>query len=131
MPEVSSVLRVLQPSIKPTMDEIEELLNLLASGQREMFVEDLSRLARITPATAAQIMNDSGGEPIAVVAKSCGFGRQRFFRLRQTLVELAGGEWSLNVCLEDNITYVHDTLSTDKADLILRLWDQAARDVGK
>lgn len=129
--EVSSVLRVLRPSIKPSKDEIDGLLQLLASGRREKFVEDLSTLARITSATAAQIMNDLGGEPIAVVAKSCSFGRERFFRLRQTLVELAGGEWSLSTCLDDNVTYVHDTLSTDKADMILRLWDQAARDVSK
>lgn len=119
---------ILKPERLPKED-IETALDALQSGDHEAVLAILSEGAGIKEETVAQILDDSGSEAVAVLAKACRFGRVRFFRLRQILCDLKDKEWDELEVQNDIATIIHDTLSTDRADVVLRYWDRTSREV--
>jgi uncharacterized protein (DUF2336 family) len=90
---------------------------------RELFVE-ISFLAGIKPMCGAQILSDGGGESIAVLCKATGLKRKHFRQLwrglRRPLVDDhdMSDPWGRSVL-------VYDTISTNKAQTVLRYWNWA------
>lgn len=129
IPEVSNAFRMVRKSRKMDRSEIDRALDELESGDANTALDILSDGAQVKPETIAQIFDDIGGEAIGVFCKAIGVGRERFVRLRSILIERKGGSFDVREAINDDVSFVHDTLSTDKADLILRYWDRATREI--
>ncbi|MGB5950728.1 MAG: DUF2336 domain-containing protein [Parvibaculum sp.] len=115
-------LSLVRPPATIAKPQLTRLVNLAALGQREEFVMELAREARLRPETAFRIVSDFGGEPLAVLAKALGLSRQEFGDLIVAVAELRSGYMPAKSDIE-RITAVFDTISTDRADLVLHLWD--------
>lgn len=102
---------------------LEGALEALENGpsSTELFRE-IAFLAGVKPACGAQIMSDPGGEALAVLSKATGLKRRHFRQLWKGLRRPLGTEdepsdsWA-------RATYVYDTLSTNKAQTVLRYWN--------
>jgi uncharacterized protein (DUF2336 family) len=127
--EVSRAVRMLKRNGATDPDLVARALAALESDEGNECLDLMASAAEITPETAAQILDDIGGEPIAVLAKACGFGRENFFRLRRIMSIRQGREWDQEASHTDCVTIIYDTLSTDRADVILRYWDRISREV--
>lgn len=125
----SYAARMIQKPERMPKDDVVKALVALEQGQSDQVLELLSDGAGIKQETVAQILDDSGGEAIAVLAKSCGFGRKKFLNLRALLCDLKDVEWDEDHAQNDIATIIHDTLSTDRADVVLRYWDRTSREV--
>lgn len=90
---------------------------------KELFRE-LSFLSGVKPMCGAQILSDVGGEAIAVLCKATGLKRKYMRMLWLGLRRPIGGEddptdaWARTL-------YTYDTLSTNKAQTVLRYWNWA------
>lgn len=88
------------------------------------FFKEFSYLAGVKPMCGAQILSDFGGEAIAVLCKATGLKRSYLRSLwkglrRPTEVNGEAVETWLRAL------YVYDTLSTNKAQTVLRYWNWA------
>lgn len=128
-PVVANAFRMVRKAKRMDRHDVDHALDELESGDANEALDTLAMGAHLKAETIAQIFDDTGGEAVGVFCKAVGFGRQRFMRLRQILVERKDGDWSEQDATNDAVTLVHDTLSTDKADLILRYWDRATREI--
>jgi uncharacterized protein (DUF2336 family) len=129
IPEVSNALRMARKAQKMDRVSIDAALDELEEGDANLALDALAAGAHLRAETIAQILDDQGGEAIGVFCKAIGFGRERFMRIRQILSDRKGQEWNPIDAIDDDVSIVHDTLSTDKADLILRYWDRATREI--
>jgi uncharacterized protein (DUF2336 family) len=125
----SYAVRMIQRPERMLQETIDSALAALTLADNDKVLEILSEGAAVKEETVAQILDDSGGEAIAVLAKSCGFGRRKFFNLRSILANLKDEEWDEDEAQNDIATIIHDTLSTDRADVVLRYWDRTSREV--
>lgn len=113
---------------KISAPEFERLVALLETGD-EGAVAHLAKVCRVAPETAALIVSDAGGEPLAVVCKALAQSR---LTTAETLKRLVA---SPNHPLSDpnRIIELHalfDSLSHNKSRMLLSYWDWAARDAG-
>ncbi len=127
--EIARTVRMLKRDGSIDPDLVKRALQALEDDKGNLCLDLLAKAAEITPETAAQILDDAGGEPIAVLAKSCGFGRENFFWIRRLMAARQGWTWDAAAAPTDNVSIVYDTLSTDRADVILRYWDRTSREV--
>jgi uncharacterized protein (DUF2336 family) len=125
----SYAVRMIQRPERMLQENIDSALAALTLGDSDKVLEILSEGAAVKEETVAQILDDLGGEAVAVLAKSCGFGRKKFFNLRSILANLKDEEWDEDKAQNDIATIIHDTLSTDRADVVLRYWDRTSREV--
>ena len=100
---------------------IEALDHQLPS--RELFVE-ISFLSGIKPMCGAQILSDGGGESIAVLCKAAGLKRKHFRQLWRGLRRPLADDDDLNDPWGRSVL-VYDTISTNKAQTVLRYWNWA------
>jgi uncharacterized protein (DUF2336 family) len=88
------------------------------------FFREFSFLSGVKPMCGAQILSDIGGEAIAVLCKATGLKRKYLRLLWKGLRRPIGSEddpgdaWS-------RALYTFDTLSTNKAQTVLRYWNWA------
>ena len=100
---------------------IEALENEMPTRE---FFKELSFLSGVKPMCGAQILSDAGGEAIAVLCKATGLKRKYLRALWKGLrrpIEVDGkfdDAW-------ERALYVYDTLSTNKAQTVLRYWNWA------
>lgn len=93
------------------------------AGVSRSFVEELSYMAGIKPATGAQIITDKGGEAIAILCKAPGLKREylgRLWRGLQRETHDADGNDHPDFA---RVMRVYDSISTDKAQTVLRYWN--------
>lgn len=129
IPEVANAFRMVRKAQKMDRQDIDLALDELDTGDACDALDILAAGACLRAETIAQIFDDQGGEAIGVFCKATGFGRERYMRLRSILNNRKGDPWDESNAANDAVTLVHDTLSTDKADLILRYWDRATREI--
>ena len=129
IPEVSNAFRMVRKAQKMDQGDIDIALDELDSGDACDALDALAAGAYLRAETIAQIFDDHGGEAIGVFCKATGFGRERFMRLRSILNNRRGDLWDEGEAANDAVMLVYDSLSTDKADLILRYWDRATREI--
>src|SRR3546814_20027371 len=89
---------------------------------REDLTAELALAGRIRLETAFQIVNDLGGEALAVFAKANGLTRLEFKELVVAVSQLRTSEQPGGAMLE-RITAVFDAISNDRADQVLHSWD--------
>lgn len=129
IPEVANAFRMVRKARKMDRADIDRALDDLHTGDANEALDALAGGSHLKAETIAQIFDDRGGEAIGVFCKAVGFGRERFMRLRSILAERKGEDLDDGEAINDAVSMVHDTLSTDKADLILRYWDRATREI--
>lgn len=102
-------------SLEGAIEELEREFNPLV-------VREISFLAGVKPACGAQIMSDPGGEAIAVLCKATGLKRRYFRGLWKGMRRPLGEE---NQPSESFLraNYIYDSLSTNKAQTVLRYWN--------
>jgi uncharacterized protein (DUF2336 family) len=85
-------------------------------------VEEISYLAGVRPATGAQIVMDVGGEPVAVMCKATGLKRPYLGKLWKAVWRVRGDLPNYDEAYE-RVEEAYDSLSTDKAQTVLRYWN--------
>ena len=93
------------------------------TGLTRHLTEELSYVAGVKPATGAQILTDKGGQPIAILCKAPGLKREHLDMIwkglgRPTTTPTGDVDPDYNRTLE-----TYDTISTDKAQTVLRYWN--------
>ena len=92
-------------------------------GISRNLTEEISYMAGIKPATGAQILTDKGGEGLAILCKAPGLKRpyvEKIWRaLRRPVVDTDG---EMHADLK-RVMQTYDTISTDKAQTVLRYWN--------
>jgi len=127
--DAAQAARMIFSSNKLDRKITDAALDALENGDGNRCLDLLAEGMNIKQETVAQILDDSGGEAVAVLAKACSFGRKRLIRVRRILAKMQGKTWDEKAARDDNVTIVHDLLSTDKADVVLRYWDRTSREI--
>ena len=110
-------------------DKMEELVGIIEKGQIDEATAMLAQLAGINKTNAKRIICDSEGEPIAVAMKAIGYPRNEF----SAAVEKWRGEDSIITDSQRPTTELQnlfDSLSFNKARMLLTYWDWAADNSG-
>jgi len=93
------------------------------TGLTRKLTEEISYMAGIKPATGAQILTDQGGEGIAILCKAPGLTREHIYKLwkglRRPTLDIDGSDHPDLA----KVVAVYDTVSTDKAQTVLRYWN--------
>lgn len=105
-------------------DNLEAIFeDISRNGLTRETTEELSYMAGIKPATGAQILTDRGGQPIAILCKAPGLKRSHLEMIWKGL----GRPFSTpsgDIDPDYNRTLeTYDTISTDKAQTVLRYWN--------
>jgi hypothetical protein len=108
--------------------DVEELVAQVEAGRREA-AQTLARCCRIAPETAAMIVADPSGEPLAVVFKA--MAQSRLIMAQALKRWIASPSCAIEG--ENRILELHalfDSLSFNKARMLLSYWDWASREAG-
>ncbi len=105
-----------------TYGSLEGAIAAAERGVDAHLMNEIAHMGGIKPATAAQIFADTGGEAIAVFAKSVGLKRPMLVALWRALQRPAGDPERTDNPLGRTL-YVYDTLATAKAQTVLRYWN--------
>ena len=107
----------------------ETIVSKLQDGRLDDAATILGEMADIQAATAARIISDRQGEPLAVVFKALGVNRAKF----EEIVELLK-QPGCAIIKEDRATSelqgIFDSLSFNKARVLLTYWDWAVMKTG-
>jgi uncharacterized protein (DUF2336 family) len=105
-------------------DRLEDVVAEIGrSGLTRQTTEELSYMAGIKPATGAQILTDPGGQPIAILCKAPGLRREHLEALWRGIgrpLETEDGKTDPHFA---RTLEAYDTVSTDKAQTVLRYWN--------
>ena len=126
-PVLSGAFNLLKPAERVPDAEITRLLNFLEGQQTGEFIDAVSVAAHIRPETVLKLVGDAGGEPIAVLGKAIGLRRADLSAYLQGATAIRSGT-ALGADEFDGIADLFDSLSRDRADLILHYWDQVIAD---
>jgi uncharacterized protein (DUF2336 family) len=113
----------------PDRNRVENIVTLLVEGKTDTAIAELSELAQICEANARRIIADEQGEPLTIVLKVMGLSRAKF---AEAIVALQG---SSNTTLRKNrnpaeLQSIFDSMSFNKARVLLTYWDWAAQKSG-
>jgi uncharacterized protein (DUF2336 family) len=101
---------------------LEGALSHAEHGLSRGLMNEVAHLSGIKPTTAAQIFADPGGEAIGVFCKAVGLKRPALLALWRGLRRPHGDAESADNPLGRTV-YTFDTLSTAKAQTVLRYWN--------
>ena len=108
-----------RPRTKVQDDYVTRLAGWLERPTESRLGDALAQALAIGPATVARALADEGGEALVVLVKALGLSPSQFKTLGPSLAtRLADPERVAE------LSALFETLSTDWADLVLRLWDQ-------
>jgi uncharacterized protein (DUF2336 family) len=84
---------------------------------------EISYLAGVKPLTGAKILGDVGGEPLAILCKATGMGREHLLALwRSTRRPETGPDGGVHPDLA-RVQTTFDMLAVDRAQTVLRYWN--------
>jgi hypothetical protein len=113
----------------PDKELVEEAIDLAVAGKLEEAAERMAGIGGICRENAMRILSDTDGEPIAVLLKAMGYPRGRLAvtlsRLKQPACGLLRSDREL-----DELQSIFDTLSFNKARILLTYWDWYAQKTG-
>jgi len=84
--------------------------------------EEISYLSGIKPIAGARILADMGGEPLAVLCKATGLKREYLGKLWVAMGRCQAQSLATDKGFE-RVQYTFDTLSSNKAQTVLRYWN--------
>jgi uncharacterized protein (DUF2336 family) len=113
----------------PDSRRLEELVVLIEEGMTAEAARLMSELAGICESNARRIITDREGEPLIVVMKALGMSRARFASaVTRWRLSSAAGLSPERDAIE--LQALFDTLSFNKARVLLTYWDWASREAG-
>jgi uncharacterized protein (DUF2336 family) len=101
---------------------LEGALAAAEKGLTRKLLNEIAHLAGVKPATAAQVLTDPSGEAIGVFCKAVGLKRPLLVSLWRALRRPFGDLYNPDNPL-GRAVYIFDTLSTAKAQTVLRYWN--------
>jgi uncharacterized protein (DUF2336 family) len=113
----------------PDPEIIKDALQMAADGRPDDAAAALADCAKISPATAARILNDKQGEPLAAFFKAVGVPRLVVSEILEALMRSSSG--ILDSSRDpDELQSVFDSLSFNKARILMTYWDWSALKTG-
>lgn len=110
---------------KSPYDSLEHAIEAAESGLTRGLVQEIAYLSGLKPSTAAKLLGDIGGEPIAVLCKATGLPkacvRALWRSMRRPEFE-ADGSPSEHL---ERVLIAYDMLAVDRAQTVLRYWNWA------
>ena len=107
-------------------DSLESAINAAAlDGMDAQTEQEIGYLSGVKPVTAAKILGDEGGEPLAVLCKATGVKRDFLPVLWVALKKPLEVEEGVLHPQFQHVSDVYETLSVAKAQTILRYWNWA------
>jgi uncharacterized protein (DUF2336 family) len=113
----------------PDPERIKDALQLLDDGKSEEAAALMGDCAQIDAATAARILADRQGEPLAALFKAVGVPRNTVNEILNALMTSASGILDPSRDPEE-LQSLFDTLSFNKARILLTYWDWATLKTG-
>lgn len=110
-------------------ERIKEALQLADDGKPDEAAIILGGCAKINPATAARILSDRQGDPLAAMFKAIGIPRAVVAEILQGLMTSASGLLDPTRDPEE-LQSLFDSLSFNKARILLTYWDWATLKTG-
>ncbi|HKQ95384.1 MAG TPA: DUF2336 domain-containing protein, partial [Aestuariivirgaceae bacterium] len=111
----------------PPRHKIEQFVDSLTRADADPAAE-LAELAGIDPGTAGRIIADKHGDPLAIAFKALGLQRARFAEVLEIL-RSSPGKVHLE-CGSEELQNLFDSLSFNKARVLLTYWDWAVSGTG-
>jgi uncharacterized protein (DUF2336 family) len=109
---------------KSPYGSLEGAVEALEQEFNPVTIREIAFLAGIKPACGAQIMSDAGGEAISILCKATGLKRRYFRMLWKGMRRPLGTDEQPSETFE-RASYIFDSISTNKAQTILRYWNWA------
>jgi len=106
--------------------EVESFVELLAAGQVGFAVKSLAGLLAIDPRTAERIVVDRNGEALTAALKALGMTRAGAAKTISLLVQAEHAPLRADRNTQE-LYYVFDSLSMNKARVLLTYWDWSTR----
>jgi hypothetical protein len=113
----------------PPADLVERAIRHFAAGETIEADELLSDLMGVEPPTVARILSDSLGEPAVILLKAAGSTRNDFAAHLETMRHSDFATISVDRN-SDELTALFDSMSFNKARILLTYWDWATRKSG-
>jgi uncharacterized protein (DUF2336 family) len=107
---------------KSPYDSLDHAIEALANWPSQELFKEIAFLSGLRPASGAQLLSDPGGEALAILCKATGLKR-RHFRLLWTGLKRPIGTDEAPAEPWERAMRVYDTLSTNKAQTVLRYWN--------
>jgi uncharacterized protein (DUF2336 family) len=108
---------------KSPYDSLESAINAAEEGISREITEEIAYLAGIKPMTGAKIMNDPGGEGLAVLCKATGLPRTALRQLWRALGRPEVGEDGEPFPALAHVISIFDMIAVDRAQTVLRYWN--------
>ncbi len=105
-------------SLEEAVDAVER------DGLSRQTAEEIAYLAGVKPAAGAQILMDQSGEPLAVLCKAAGL-KQRYLDILWKALRRPFGTPDEPAPAYARTVEMYETMSTDKAQSVLRYWNWA------
>jgi hypothetical protein len=125
----SLILRDPPPASAEQISRIESMIDSIAAGDAETAARLLSRLLELHEDTARWIVSDRWGEPLVVVLKVLGYSRSTFPQAMGRITASPAGPVEQGRD-PGELQALFDSLSFNKARLLLLYWDWEARGTG-
>ncbi len=106
----------------PEFQAVEDGFSVLLAGDSDAAAEKLAELLQLHATTIQRILADSSGEPLIALLKSAGVPRAKLGELLVSLQRHDNGFIDRNREIEE-LQNVFDTLSYNKARILLTYWD--------
>ncbi len=113
----------------PTRSLIDNVVELAVKGRIEDAAEQLAGIGGICQENAMRILSDRDGEPLTVVLKAMGYARGSFAATVERLKLSDCGLLRIDRNTAE-LQILFDTLSFNKARILLTYWDWAAQKSG-
>lgn len=110
---------------KSPFDSLEAAVAAAETGLTRALAQEIAHLAGIKPATAAKLLSDKGGEPIAVLCKAAGLSKVAVRQLWRALRRPDRGPDGADTPELDHVMTTYDMIATDRAQTVLRYWNWA------
>ncbi|MDO1558089.1 DUF2336 domain-containing protein [Brevundimonas sp. 2R-24] len=108
---------------KSPFDSLDQAVAAAEAGMTPDLAREIGYLAGVKPTTAAKILSDKGGEPIAIVCKATGLPKSAALQIWRGLRRPetnASGETEEAL---DRMLTTYDMMSVDRAQTVLRYWN--------
>jgi len=111
---------------KSPYDSLEHAIEAAEGGLTRTLVQEIAYLSGVKPSTAAKLLGDIGGEPIAVLCKATGLAKPSVRALWRSMKRPEFEDDGETVSAHfERVLITYDMLAVDRAQTVLRYWNWA------
>jgi uncharacterized protein (DUF2336 family) len=104
-------------------DSLEDAVQAAEKGMTSETLTEIAYLSGVKPMTAAKIMGDPGGEPLAILCKATGLPKSAVGSLWRAMKRDDLGADGQAAPLFDHVMMTFDMIAVDRAQTVLRYWN--------